>query len=113
VSDTPRCDAFGDEPYKGDNARLVLLWIRFAESLERDLTQAKAELSTLRAECERLKEDAERYRWLCDEAYIWGDSKIYGEDVQIEPAALWILGSSDLTKPQIDAAIDKGRKDQP
>lgn len=44
MSETPRCDAFGDEPYKGDNARLVLLWIRFAESLERELTQAKAEL---------------------------------------------------------------------
>lgn len=85
---------------------------RFKE-LRQELTQAKAELAAARAECERLKEDAERYRWLCDEAYIWGDSKICGEDVQIEPAALWILGSSDLTKPQIDAAIDKARKAQP
>ncbi len=54
MSETPRCDAFGDEPYKGDNARLVLLWIRFAESLERDLTQAKAELAAVRAEYSEL-----------------------------------------------------------
>lgn len=101
--------AFNACMYRGHCRRIQ----RSLEKLQIELAQAKAELATLRAECERLKEDAERYRWLCDEAYIWGDSKIYGEDVQIEPAALWILGSSDLTKPQIDAAIDKGRKDQP
>lgn len=68
MSETPRCDAFGDEPYKGDNARLVLLWIRFAESLERDLTQAKAELAAVRADAERL-DAIEKNMWFVEPDY--------------------------------------------
>lgn len=91
-SDTPRTDAFCRTPTEfnvGQEARLIPGWIDFARQLERELAAvteerdalaaampsegadaalAYAAEKTLRekaeAECERLREDAERINWL-------------------------------------------------
>lgn len=61
-----------------------------------------AALWEARAEIEKLREDAQRYRWLRERAYNWPHGAIY-ECEQEEDAALWVKGTADL---DIDATVD-------
>ena len=86
TTDTPRTDAGKFDEGSPERKRAV----NFARQLERELAAAKAEI-------ERLREDAERYRWLRDNKHIQclDDRRYY-----YEPYAKRIC----------DAAIDKARK---
>lgn len=57
-----------------------------------------AEIDALRQECEALRKDAERYRWLRNEAHDWEDAKIIN-----------LYAGPDLeraTGEELDAIID-------
>lgn len=94
------------------------LWT-LAYSLERELvecneilTTAQAEITALRAECEGLRKDAERYLWL-------RDAPIYSakHNSLIE---LWLFSRPNATAgafdraidDHIDAAMNEGRSDE-
>ena len=67
------------------------------------------QVATLRAECERLRGDAERYRWLRDQA---------GEDGRamvsvLKPGCNWCDDDMGVSKEPLDSAIDAAMKDQP
>lgn len=70
-----------------------------------------SDYDALTAENERLKADAARYRWLRDNCYVWGSDAIVSSHIQIEAAALWLLGSTDISEDGIDAAIDAALKE--
>jgi hypothetical protein len=110
---TPRTDALCSEPYKADTTQGLL---NMAVELSRDLERENAALrhdiecavqrnSDLIAENEKLRVDAERYRWLRNgnsthcKAGIWVPSLVYsGEDY-------W------PNKEDADALIDAARKE--
>lgn len=80
------------------------------------LAQAAAELRRLHAENEALRKDAERYRWLRETRFIWGDFRhISG----VNPTAVGLEFGwfpTDAAKParaDLDAAIDAAMKGQP
>ena len=67
------------------------------------------QVAAIRAECERLREDAERYRWLRDQA---------GEDGRamvsvLKPGCNWCDDDMGVSKEPLDSAIDAAMKDQP
>ena len=63
-------------------------------------------IEQLTDEVEALRRDAERYRWLRNEAYVWGSNEYVRSNMQAEAVAIWLRGSTDMTEPGIDAAID-------
>ena len=62
------------------------------------------------AEIERLHPNAERYEWLCANAYVWGSHFSSTQDDQVEDAALWIKGSVGMDQEGINVAIDAAMK---
>ncbi len=84
-----------------ENARLA------AEVAENDGVIAVWRRRTQEAEAEvaALREDAERYRWLKDHAYLWPTMPCTSVD-QFERCALWI----DDERVDIDAEIDAARR---
>jgi len=112
MSDTPRTDA--EPTYKTGIAQTRTVNIDFARQLERELAEAQAEVVRLKGEaeswekvfdrtCEHLadaKTNAERYRWLRDEAE-WYSCHITNT-VQFKTGANFL---------SLDAAIDAAMKE--
>lgn len=73
-----------------------------AQEAGESIAATVAALWEARAEIEKLREDAQRYRWLRERAYNWPHGAIYECD-QEEAAALWVKGTADL---DIDATVD-------
>ena len=73
---------------------------------EAELDRLRAENARLRAALEAEEQDADRYRWLRREAYVWGADHV---PKQVEPAALWIKGNVGMDDAGIDEAIDTTR----
>ena len=71
------------------------------ELMSQQVLDLRAQLAASQAECEVLRKDAERYRWLRDAPHAW----------QIGP---WI-GYEDIDHndgAELDAAIDASRKEK-
>lgn len=73
------------------------------------LNGARKRIAELEAENARLRADAERYQWLCANAYVWGSHFSSTHDDQVEDAALWIKGCVGMDQDGINAAIDAAR----
>ena len=73
-----------------------------AQEAGESIAATVAALWEARAEIEKLRGDAQRYRWLRERAYNWPHGAIY-ECEQEEAAALWVKGTADL---DIDATVD-------
>lgn len=122
MSDTPRTDAMPWIP----NERFVHAtdedlnrFVRKKEvkELERELSALRSDVerhieiaadlasenAALRAEVERLREDAERYRWLRDERLSGNDGYSFAMAMGWKPEY--------MSEMQVDAAIDAARKE--
>ena len=89
MSDTPRTDAMIIFPGSG----IVMVRPEFAQQLERELAEARAEI-------ERLRKDAERYRWLRDDELAFGVYPETGpDDYQ------WMSACGEELDELIDAAM--------
>ena len=88
-------DGLAPSPYKLAMAELRLQ-DEANDILTRRLDEAAAVVASLRAECERLRADAARYRWLRDTRL--GQSIAY--------AIRWQGEGRDLYEAEADAAID-------
>lgn len=58
-------------------------------------------------EIERLRADAERYRWLLQECYRWPPAgHVCSREDQTEPVAIWTTFEGDDVDAAIDAAME-------
>ena len=99
ASDTPRTDAKVSQRKHAQLNGTDYVSADFARQLERDLSAA-------RAECERLRKDAERYRWLRNESQ--------SRDDEVPIVVIWKAnghGQECCAKDELDAAIDAARKE--
>ena len=86
------------------SARVISRWIHSTKQTPRqsgyaadaECVQAAAELRRLHAECEALRADAERYRWLRDPANAYRDE--------------WNYFGPYSSAAEIDAVIDAARE---
>jgi hypothetical protein len=103
-----RLRELADAVTQGRDAVAREFTMRVPAEPERDadlvLSKAADEIERLRAEGEALRSDAERYRWLRGNAYVWGNNAT--EYSQQEWIAMWIKGNIDFDDFEIDAAID-------
>lgn len=70
----------------------------------------ECDIEPLQAECDQLRKDAERYRWLLQECYRWPPHGVCSKEDQTEPVAIWTKFEGDDVDAAIDAAILKGRE---
>jgi len=73
------------------------------DDLQHDANRINCARWKAEAERDALKQDAERYRWLREEAYCWGRMKAH-PDEQKEHVAIWTKNA--VGDAEIDAAID-------
>jgi len=98
MSDTPRTDALCRGTYKADTTQgLLNLAIELARDLER-------ENAALRADVEKLRVDAENYRWLIGDLY---------KPKEMEARQRLLQRMDMMGRGAIAAAIDAARADQP
>lgn len=74
--------------------------------------EGAAELRRLEAECEQLRADAERYRWLVTRQ-LNGDDEFYisaQDSNQANADGWWALGG-DMSKSEADAYLDAAMKE--
>ena len=64
------------------------------------------EIDRLRAELTEARKDAERYRQLVADMWVWGSVQPIMGEGQIPAASLWITGTVPMDKAGVDEAID-------
>ena len=77
----------------------------------RDINHAAAKMALDQRDA--LRADAERYRWLRQERYMFREGAAVTCDAQAETVALWIKCPIANDEREVDAAIDAAREKQP
>lgn len=81
--------------------------------LREEVERLRADLLTAEGQNLELCADAERYRWLRQERYIFREGAAVTCDTQSEMAALWIKCPVTNDANEVDAAIDAAMEKQP
>ena len=75
-----------------------------------EISTLKATISRLRAELAEWRKDAERYRHLLSEAYVFGRTTPDIHNIPDEPVSLWLHSTVPLDVEGINRLVDTARK---